>query len=434
MIQLQALNYIIANKDINFLSVYDEKYFSTYKDEYNFIVDHVRRYKNVPDIETVLEKFKDFGVVNVTESADYLKTKLFEEFLYTTSVEVLTKGADMYAKDSRMATNYIISKLKDIKPPETNYGIDIIQSATTRYDRFLDKFNNMDTNEYEISTGLDELDMLLGKLRRGEEFVVIYARTNNAKTWVAEKMATSAWEAGENVGFFSPEMSDIEIGYRFDALFKHFSNKGMSGRERDFNPDNYGSYIKKLKKYTNKFNVTDPLTFDKEPTVSKLRKWVEDMELSIIFIDGINYLYNERGNNKKESDRLTEIAEDLMLLSKEKKIPVIAVMQANRTAARDANGEVNDDTPELDTIRNSDGISHNASRAIAVRYKDQVLTLKITKDRYSDSVGAKLIYNCDLNTGKFTYLPNPKAKLPENENEKIAEESREQFKDSDEVF
>ena len=135
MIQLQALNYIIANKDINFLSVYDEKYFSTYKDEYNFIVDHVRRYKNVPDIETVLEKFKDFGVVNVTESADYLKTKLFEEFLYTTSVEVLTKGADMYAKDSRMATNYIISKLKDIKPPETNYGIDIIQSATNRYDR-----------------------------------------------------------------------------------------------------------------------------------------------------------------------------------------------------------------------------------------------------------------------------------------------------------
>ena len=46
-----------------------------------------------------------------------------------------------------------------------------------------------------------------------------------------------------------------------------------------------------------------------------------------------NYLYNERGNDKKkEADRLTEIAEDLMLLSKEKGIPIIAVMQANRTA------------------------------------------------------------------------------------------------------
>lgn len=435
MIELQVLNYIIKNHDGEFLSTYSDKFFPNYKKEYAFIKKHFTDYKSIPDIETVVGEFNEFGVIDVTEPKKYLENKLVEEYTFQKAIPVIESSQDMFKDDARGAVEYIIRHLSEIDTPRKDFGKDIIKSASERYDVFLDKFNSVETDDYEFSTGLKELDLLIGGLRRGEELLVIYARTNNAKTWIAELIAVAVWAAKHNVGFFSPEMSDTEIGYRFDTLFKHFSSMGMSGRERDFDADKYSSYIKKLQKYDNIFNVTSPLDFNKDTTVSKLGKWIDDQKLDMIVIDGISYLTNERGNNKKETDRLTEIAEDLMLLSKEKKIPVIAVMQANRTAARDANGEVNDDTPELDTIRNSDGISHNASRAIAVRYKNNNLTLKITKDRYSDSVGSKLIYNVDLNTGKFTYVPNPKANLPDGENERIAEENRKQFEtDSEEMF
>ena len=81
-----------------------------------------------------------------------------------------------------------------LKDPKANLmGKDIIKSAPERYDVFLDKFNTVETDDYEFSTGLRELDLLIGGLRRGEELLIIYARTNNAKTWIAELLAVAVW-------------------------------------------------------------------------------------------------------------------------------------------------------------------------------------------------------------------------------------------------
>ena len=99
-----------------------------------------------------------------------------------------------------------------------------------------------------------------------------------------------------------------------------------------------------------------------------------------------------------------------MTLSVELGIPIVIVVQANREAARDKDGDVNDDAPELDTIRGSDGISHNASKVISVVHRKETITLYINKNR-NGQVGQKLIYNYDVNTGKFTYIDNPKSGL-----------------------
>ena len=82
MIQLQALNYIIAKNDLNFLSLYDSKYFESYKEVYDFIADHVSKYKRVPDIQTIIERFNDYNYFEVNESRDYLEKRLFEEYVY----------------------------------------------------------------------------------------------------------------------------------------------------------------------------------------------------------------------------------------------------------------------------------------------------------------------------------------------------------------
>ena len=145
---------------------------------------------------------------------------------------------------------------------------------------------------------------------------------------------------------------------------------------------------------------------------------------------------DERTDDKASTtDRLTNIAEDLMTLSVEMSIPIVVVVQANRSAARDSDGEVSNDAPELDTIRNSDGISHNASRAISVTNNTDngILKLKITKNRFG-SVHNILFWNWDINVGKFTYVPNDKANLPNDVNEKIAEENRKEFADTEDLF
>ena len=91
-----------------------------------------------------------------------------------------------------------------------------------------------------------------------------------------------------------------------------------------------------------------------------------------------------------------------MSLSIEMGIPIVVVAQANRGAV--PNGEEDDGAPELETIRDSDGIAFNASKVISMRQlKNHVLRLEVKKQRFG-MVGAKLDYTWDINTGEFTYL------------------------------
>lgn len=435
MIQLQALNHIIANKDADLLTTYDEEYFCDYKDEYKFILEHYRKYKNTPDISTVLEKFEDFSVMDVSETKEYLEEKLYEEYVYNSAVKIINSSAENFSKDAIKARDEVIRKLSAIKAPVRSLGIDIIADAQSRYDKLIDKMAHKE--EYFFSTGLNELDMTISGLQRGEELIVIFARTNNCKSWIAEKLAVSVWEQGHNVGFFSPEMTADSVGYRFDTLYKNFDNKGVQGSIEEFDNEEYRKYIKKLTKSKNIFSVTTPMDFNRQVTVSALRKWILELDLKMIVIDGLTYMTNERGNAKFQNttERLTDISEDLMTLSVELKIPIIAVVQANRSAARDKDGDVSNDAPELDTIRGSDGISHNASKVISIVHKKDATTLYINKNR-NGAVGQKLIYNYDVNTGKFTYMDNPKSGLAMDPADGASDTptSSEWFGDSTDIF
>ena len=49
-----------------------EEMFLTCKDEIHFIIEHYNSYKQMPDKLTFLGRFKDFQMLEVTESTDYL--------------------------------------------------------------------------------------------------------------------------------------------------------------------------------------------------------------------------------------------------------------------------------------------------------------------------------------------------------------------------
>lgn len=403
MVELQTICKILQDKDFSLIedAGINSSYFTGYEPEFNFIKKHYDKYKQVPDKTTFLSQFKDFEFVDVNESNQYLIDKLRENQVYNKSVPIIQKAVDMYSKDANMAVEYLLKNIQTIKPSYGISGIDIIANAHDRLEELVDKIENRDN--WFFKSGFPELDKLISGIQRGEELLVIFARTNNGKSWIAEKMAVSVWEQGYNVGFFSPEMSANSIGYRFDTLFKNFSNKAMIyGTEVEAG---YKTYIEKLKNKKAKFLVTTPLDFARKPTVSSLKSWIRENDLHFIVIDGLSYIHDERyhrGDNITTS--LTNISEDLMSLSVEMKVPIVAVVQANREAA----GEDKTSAPSLETIRNSDGISHNASKVISLRIKKGTLELNIQKQR-NGLVGNRLLYSWDINTGKFTYIPNPKS-------------------------
>lgn len=432
MVALQIINKVLSTKDIGIIedNLLTKDYFVGYESEYDFLVDHVKTYGRVPDKETFLSKFPDVDLVEVTESDRYLVDTIREEYLYYKSVPVVQKVAELLKTDANAAAEYMLHAIKDLQPNYQLGGTDIVADAGERFEQFLTRKDHQD--EWFFTTGFEELDEQVHGIQRGEELFVIFARTNQGKSWVLEKICTHVWQIGFNVGYISPEMGASSVGYRFDTLYKNFSNRGLMWGKDDVDVEEYRAYIEELQKRENKFIVATPNDFGRKITVSKLKNWVAQYKLDMVAVDGITYMTDERyrrGDNKTTT--LTNISEDLMSLSMELKIPILIVVQANRGAVPQDDSE---GTPELENIRDSDGIAQNASKVISIRQtKDGILKIEIKKQRFG-AVGGKLNYTWDINTGSFSFVPSyDDAELAERTERKVRD-TRRVYKDKEDVF
>lgn len=435
MVQLQVLSKIIASHDYSIIedNLLTKEYFIGYEEEFEYIADHFKNYGNVPDKATFLSHFVDdkgnptIELVEVTESDQYLVDKIREEYLFTKSVPVAKQIANLLKTDANAAVEYMHSALKDLQPEYRIGGTDIISESIQRYEQFIERQTHQE--DWYFTTGFEELDDIIHGIQREEELFVLFARTNQGKSWVLEKICTHIWEIGFNVGYISPEMSANSIGYRFDTLYQNISNKGLMWGKDDVDEVQYKDYIDNLK--GTKFIVSTPNDFNRHITVSKLKKYIQQYKLDVLAIDGITYLSDERGKrNDNKTISLTNISEDLMSLSMELHIPILVVVQANRSGVV---SKESDDLPELESIRDSDGIAHNASKVLSLKQKDNVLEIGIKKQRFG-KVGGKLRYTWNIDTGEFIWIPSYDDATDDSTKSAKIIDMRNKFKDKKDIF
>ena len=231
MVVLQLLNKILktSNFDIVLNHNLTKEMFSDYENEFEFIYNHFNKYGKVPDKETFLNEFPEFNILEVAETDKFLIEKLNEEYLYKLTVPVIQQTAELMKSNSQEAVDYLLQEIPNLVNIQKTEGVDIIQRADIRYNEYKEKLDGKQVNY--ITTGFEELDMIFNGFAKGEELVVLFARIGQGKSWILNKMLSHSWQIGMNVGLISPEMSSSKIGYRFDTLTEHFSNKNLVWRK-----------------------------------------------------------------------------------------------------------------------------------------------------------------------------------------------------------
>lgn len=396
-----AINKILDKKDFSFVenNHLSEEYFVGYEEEYNFIESHYFSYKKIPDKFTFVSQFPEFNILEVSESDSYLYDSMIQDYIFSKINQSIMKAGEM--EDAISAKDMMINALQEIKLPGNKQGVDIVHEISERVSAF-EEVSKGQSNHF-IPTGFIELDDVLSGWKKGEELAIIFARTGQGKSWVLTKSLLTAWKTGHNVGFISPEMTANQLGYRFDTLNANFSNKGLFfGDTSAVDLEEYKDYAEKLKTSDKKFIVSTPLDFNGPLTVSKLRSFVKDNQLDILGIDGIAYMHDERGGRRDAThEKLKHICEDLMLLSVELSIPILAVVQANREGAG------NEEGPELTNLSGSDDIGRNASRVISIVQSDRdgekQLKITIKKNRYGKE-NVCVMYAWDTDLGVFNQI------------------------------
>ena len=403
IIEAQCLNYILDKKSMAFI-IYnnlDESYFPTFLQEYRFIKDHYDKYGNVPDKETVLQQFPEFDFIEVNESDQYLAKELREAYLYKSLVPDINKIVDLMSNNKTDKAIDIILKARDkVINTTTIEPVDLVEQAQLRYEEYLDKCN--DQAKAYITTGLRELDEIIGGWDRQEELAVICAKTNQGKSWWLLYFALHAAMKGLKVGIYSGEMEPNKLGYRIDTFLFNISNWAIT--HGDINVQiQYKENIDKIKTYfKNSILVVTPQMLDGNATVTKLRAFIERSNLDMLCVDQLSLMNDEHKGRQLPHEAFANIAKDLKSLQVMKHIPILSVAQLNRQDSE--NGLT------IENIAGSYDIMRYATTAILLEQKDKddqkVKRLVLTIGKARDArVGSKLTYMWDINYGKLTFVP-----------------------------
>lgn len=403
MIQLQVLNKVLSEKSISLIDSngLTDEYFEEYKEEFDFIINHYSRYGIVPDVESVLESFPGFNILDVNETDLYLIEKLREEHMFNSMVPILNTAAQEMQIDSKEAISNLLPKIQQLI--ETNQfvgGVDIAKQAKERLE-WARKIKEHVGTHLGISTGFELLDEITSGLLPGEELFVIVGRPGQGKSWTIDKMISNAWQEGHNVLLYSGEMSEMQVGSRIDTLVSNISiNSITKGIWTDYAFKQYEEHIEAMSQADNSLHVVTPFMLGGRPmTVPLLENMIRKYKPDIVGIDQLSLMKDAR-NARQTRDQYANISKDLYDLSSRLKIPIILNVQASRASKENATNTIT-----LEGIAESDAVGQNASRVLSM-VRDEansILELSLVKNRYGAD-NKTIEYVWDVDTGNYTLL------------------------------
>jgi replicative DNA helicase len=419
MIELQCINYIFQKNSFQLilLNGIDESYFVTYREQFKFLRDFYNQYNQLPSKETFQNKFDgNWEWINVTDPEEYLISKLKEAKLYREVIVSYKELAELIkAEKTDLAVEKMASISQQFLKQKQTTAIDLIDNAQIRYDSYLYRVNNPE--KASVTTGLKELDDILGGWDLTNETAIIAGRTGFGKSWWLIYFALAAARQGLRVGFYSGEMETDLVGYRLDTFLGNIANGSLTHGNENVRLQ-YENYIETLNKVVPGHIIcVTPQDLDGSATVSKLRAFVEKYDLQMLCVDQFSLLEDEkRGRTPRE--QMANLSKDLRTLQRLKQIPILAAAQLNRE-------EVGDEGPTTKNISESDRIGQDATTVLFIERKQDNVTLTVGKARNAKT-GDKLTYMWNINMGTLNYVPI----VTDARNGEGSEELEEQYNDT----
>lgn len=397
MIELQIINYAFAHNSVKFFieNGVNGDYFTTYRPHYEFLMSFCEQYQQLPSKETFNSKFVDnWEWVTVNDPQDYLLEKLEEAKLYRDLIsEYKEIGNLIKAEKSDKAVEKMATiSQKFLKQKKTDC-IDLIDDAKIRFNEYVERVNNPD--KAFVTTGLDELDDILGGWDMKNESALICARTGFGKSWWLIYFALQAAKTGLRVGFYSGEMELDLVGYRMDTFLGNIANGSLTHGNGSIR-EQYENYIETLNKVvTGHIFCLTPDMCGGSVTTSKLRAFIEKYDIQMMCIDQFSLLNDENGA-KNPREQAVNISKDLRNIQRLLKIPMLIAVQLNR--------EENENGPSTRNISESDRIGQDATTVLFIERKMDNVIISVGKSRNAKT-GDKLTYAWNINMGLLHYIP-----------------------------
>lgn len=225
-----------------------------------------------------------------------------------------------------------------------------------------------------IATGYAKLDCYLGGLQRGS-LIVLAARTGMGKTALALNIAAQvAAEPAQRVVVFSMEMTRKEIADRVLAREAGLDVQRVAlGLLDDSQRRKLAAAAARVAGPCERILLDAAGTITPAMIRAHVRRLQRRQPVSLVVVDYLQ-LVTSAGRAENQNVRIGQISRELKSMAMDLDVPVLALSQFSREAAR------RDGEPQLSDLRDSGSIENDANAVVFIHHDDMAAWQKGESD------------------------------------------------------
>ena len=393
---------ICKNKDIStILAENVDDLFVSHKDVWDGLKSYYAKFKAVPEVGVLQEKFKDFEPdYNAKAETGYYLDQLKNEYL------------------TYRLKNIIIQSGSSLKENAASRVISDMQLKLTELAKFTNTVRDVDITDYELAekhfsavkersaimggspgilTGFQAIDKAYPTGMAPGHLIVAIGWPGRGKTWFTSYLACKAWEQGFKPMIISLEMSPEDMRNRIYTMMGSGLFKASDFARGDVDVDSFSSWGKKKFTDKNGFILVSNQGMG-EVNANIVQAKIDQHKPDLVILD-YHQLFADTKRSTGATERNMNISREFKMLAVSNNIPVIDITAATQDDVSDQDGP-----PMLNQVAWSKAIEYDADMAIAIhRYPDTNL-IEVTSRKNRHGSDFSFFLDWDINRGVIKEL------------------------------
>jgi replicative DNA helicase len=388
---------ICKNKDIStILAENVDDLFVSHKDVWDGLKSYYAKFKAVPEVGVLQEKFKDFEPDHKANAeTGYYLDQLKNEYL------------------TYRLKNIIIQSGSSLKENAASRVISDMQLRLTELSKFTNTVRDVDITDYELAekhfsavkersaimggspgilTGFQAIDKAYPTGMAPGHLIVAIGWPGRGKTWFTSYLACKAWEQGFKPMIISLEMSPEDMRNRIYTMMGSGLFKASDFARGDVDTDSFSDWGKKKFTDKNGFILVSNQGVG-EVNANTVQAKIDQHKPDLVILD-YHQLFADTKRSTGATERNMNISREFKMLAVSNNIPVIDITAATQDDVSDQDGP-----PMLNQVAWSKAIEYDADMAIAIhRYPDTNL-IEVTSRKNRHGSDFSFYLDWDINRG-----------------------------------
>ena len=397
-----VISAVCINKDISTLLQDNvEDLFQSHKDVWEGLKSYYYKFKAVPDISVLQERFKDFDAAPVKgETAYYLDT-LKNEYLSARVRDLLLKsGTNLKTNAASRVVEDIqkeIASLSRLTTAAKDLDLTDFKAAEKHFERVRERAAAMGGTP-GIPTGFKAMDLAYPTGMAPGHLIVAIGWAGRGKTWATSYLACKAWEQGFKPMIVSLEMSPENMRDRIYTMMGSGIFRASDFARGNINIDDFSHWANKKFDNKNGFIVVSNEGVG-EVTPQTVQAKIDQHKPDLVICD-YHQLFTDTKRSNSIVERNRNISSEFKQMAIRNAIPIIDITAATMEEVSDQDGP-----PMLSQVAWSKAIEYDADMAFAVHRTPDTNIIEIVsrKNRHGHDFDFYLDWDIDRGIVKELY-------------------------------